>query len=104
MSENNTKTKEQAKSEWAARERGAIWQYEDKLSITLKNKDGNDVKLVAFRNKFKNESKHPDWRVYTELHKDNSASAKPVKTTEKKVVAPAKKAAPAPEQTDEDFI
>ena len=72
MSEQTTKpTNKTNPSQWIERDRGCIWQSENKLNIHIKNKNGNIIKFIAFRNKYKDpsdlDSKHPDWRIYTDI-------------------------------------
>ena len=95
MSEQNKKQKDNDPNSWANREKGAIWEFNDRLSISLKNKEGQEVRFVAFRNKFKTEPKHPAWRIYTELPNTktgNSTKAATKRTTSKTV------------QNDEEFV
>ncbi len=45
---------------------GAIWERDGKGGVFLSGEievDGQKVKFVAFRNKYKKEEKHPDWRI-----------------------------------------
>jgi hypothetical protein len=60
-------TKEEAKKHWEDREVGAIWVGDNSLKIKMKDRDGNKVELVAFKNRFKSEKKHPDWRLYKSI-------------------------------------
>jgi|TARA_R100001163_G_scaffold14160_1_gene13017 hypothetical protein len=65
MSEDNTKEK----SDWSKRELGALWrvdgQKQSYYSGTIKDADGNQVKIVCFPNSFKEKgSNQPDIRIY----------------------------------------
>jgi hypothetical protein len=85
MSENKNANKQQDNdpNSWKNRERGAIWAYPDKLSIFIKDSNGKELKYVAFKNKFKSEEKHPEWRVYTEIPRDSVTPAKSAPKPEK---------------------
>ena len=70
MSENTKQN-----DEWKQRELGALWrvdgQKQSYYSGSIKDADGNDLKIVCFPNSFKEKgSNQPDIRIYASKEKD----------------------------------
>ena len=70
---NKTSNKTSSKQDWKKREMGALWRkesqeggfYSGEVSV-----NGESVKIVVFKNKFKTEdSKEPDLRIYLSQEK-----------------------------------
>jgi uncharacterized protein (DUF736 family) len=89
-------------NDWQKRDIGALWKREGKnqkyLSGYFKDELGEQVEIVIFANKFKNDNpKAPDYRVYLSTKSDGTPKTQAVTTakveskaavkTEKKVVA-----------------
>lgn len=43
---------------------GALWQKKTKTGATFLSGTINDVDVVIFKNDYKKEDRHPDWKVY----------------------------------------
>ena len=104
--ESENKNTEVKNNEWKEREIGAVWVYDGKLKIKLNGKDGNPVYYICFPNKFKNNTSHPDWRVYTELGTKapvvSSVTPPKTKITEVKPITKTKVKQPEPEGPPQD--
>jgi len=91
-------------NDWQKRDIGALWKREGKnqkyLSGYFKDELGEQVEIVIFANKFKNDNpKAPDYRVYLSTKSDGTPKTQTTSTTttktapkvavktEKKVVA-----------------
>ena len=85
MEEKKSINKEK-KNSWKDFEVGGVWDNGKYLYIKIEDKKNGEKKIYkAFRNKFKNEDKHPDWKVYEnlpELNKNRPQHPKPKKIDE----------------------
>jgi uncharacterized protein (DUF736 family) len=85
-------------------EAGAFWIKKSKtgnnfLTGTVKNKSGEEIKVIVFKNKYKTEgSNQPDYRVYFDT--STPPAVKTNQATEKSKSAPSKNKEELP-QTDE---
>jgi uncharacterized protein (DUF736 family) len=75
-------------NDWQKRDIGALWKREGKnqkyLSGYFKDELGEQVEIVIFANKFKNDNpKAPDYRVYLSTKSDGTAKTQAVATTSK---------------------
>jgi len=84
-------TKEETKKYWQEREVGAVWVNDRSMKIKMKDRDGKVVEFVGFPNRFKNESKHPDWNLFISEDKKEESAPEPTKKPDEP-----KKAAPKP--------
>lgn len=83
---------------------GAVWvrktsKGEKFLGISVEI-EGTKYSLVGFRNSFKKEDKHPDFRLYVSENSNGGGSTAPAKTYAKPYV----KRAPAPPPADESLL
>lgn len=75
-------------NDWQKRDIGALWKREGKnqkyLSGYFKDELGEQVEIVIFANKFKNDNpKAPDYRVYLSTKSDSTTKTQAVATTAK---------------------
>jgi uncharacterized protein (DUF736 family) len=75
-------------NDWQKRDIGALWKREGKnqkyLSGYFKDELGEQVEIVIFANKFKNDNpKAPDYRVYLSTKSDGTAKTQPAATSAK---------------------
>jgi uncharacterized protein (DUF736 family) len=75
-------------NDWQKRDIGALWKREGKnqkyLSGYFKDELGEQVEIVIFANKFKNDNpKAPDYRVYLSTKSDGAAKTQTADTTAK---------------------
>jgi uncharacterized protein (DUF736 family) len=75
-------------NDWQKRDIGALWKREGKnqkyLSGYFKDELGEQVEIVIFANKFKNDNpKAPDYRVYLSTKSDGTPKTQATATTPK---------------------
>ena len=69
--------KKQEKTESKSKSIGALWINEGKNIKYLAGEielDGNVTKIVVFKNSYKTEEKHPDYRIYLKTGKKEEAT------------------------------
>jgi uncharacterized protein (DUF736 family) len=97
-------------NDWQKRDIGALWKKEGKnqkyLSGYFKDELGEQVEIVIFANKFKNDNpKAPDYRVYLSSKTENSQKTQTVnKTVSKSVLKNEKKVVAEVVQEEEDLL
>jgi uncharacterized protein (DUF736 family) len=97
-------------NDWQKRDIGALWKKEGKnqkyLSGYFKDELGEQVEIVIFANKFKNDNpKAPDYRVYLSSKTENSQKTQTVnKTVSKSVFKNEKKVVAEVAQEEEDLL
>lgn len=117
MSEQNNNTNKE-KTDWKSLEIGCLWEKEAASERRYSGElvlDGKKMKILAFPNRFKDNDKKPDFKLYIApeclveyktILANNVVTVKTPHTTNKPVVT--KKVAPEPEKvaagnTDNDF-
>jgi uncharacterized protein (DUF736 family) len=100
-------------NDWQKRDIGALWKREGKnqkyLSGYFKDELGEQVEIVIFANKFKNDNpKAPDYRVYLSTKSDGAAKTQTAdtttKATQKVAVKTEKKAVAQVAEEEEDLL
>jgi uncharacterized protein (DUF736 family) len=100
-------------NDWQKRDIGALWKREGKnqkyLSGYFKDELGEQVEIVIFANKFKNDNpKAPDYRVYLSTKSDGVAKTQtsdvPTKVTPKVAVKTEKKVVAQAVEEEEDLL
>ena len=99
-------------NDWQKRDIGALWKREGKnqkyLSGYFKDELGEQVEIVIFANKFKNDNpKAPDYRVYLSTKSDGTPkiqTATTAKTAPKAAVKTEKKVVAQVTEEEEDLL
>ena len=69
MSDNNTESNTESKTDWSKRELGALWKNQGRSQTYLTGHvtppgASEPLKVIVFSNKNKNKDNQPDFRVY----------------------------------------
>jgi len=99
-------------NDWQKRDIGALWKREGKnqkyLSGYFKDELGEQVEIVIFANKFKNDNpKAPDYRVYLSTKSDGPQKTQPTtaaKVAPKAAVKTEKKVVTQVVEEEEDLL